>query len=319
MKVFITGGAGFIGSHLCDALVAKGEEVTILDNLSTGSKNNIAHLEGKVKVFQGDIRDKELVESLLNDCDLVLHMAAALGVDNILENPIESISTNFHGSEIVLNAASKFGKRIVIASTSEVYGKNPNQPLIETDDRVIGTPQKLRWSYSDAKALEEAIAYALFLKNDLRVTTIRFFNTVGPRQTGRYGMVIPRFVEAALANEPLQIFGNGQQRRVFCHVKDAIKAVIALSNSDKAIGEVFNLGGIGEVSILELAKLVIDITNSKSKINFIEYQNAYLTGYEDVERRVPDINKIRKYTGWEPEIKLSATIIDVVESLLKKI
>jgi UDP-glucose 4-epimerase len=236
MKVFITGGAGFIGSHLCDALVAKGEEVTILDNLSTGSKNNIAHLEGKVKVFQGDIRDKELVESLLNDCDLVLHMAAALGVDNILENPIESISTNFHGSEIVLNAASKFGKRIVIASTSEVYGKNPNQPLIETDDRVIGTPQKLRWSYSDAKALEEAIAYALFLKNDLRVTTIRFFNTVGPRQTGRYGMVIPRFVEAALANEPLQIFGNGQQRRVFCHVNDAIKAVIALSNSDKAIG-----------------------------------------------------------------------------------
>jgi len=319
MKVFITGGAGFIGSHLCDALVAKGEEVTILDNLSTGSKSNIAHLEGKVKVFQGDIRDKELVESLLNDCDLVLHMAAALGVDNILENPIESISTNFHGSEIVLNAASKFGKRIVIASTSEVYGKNPNQPLIETDDRVIGTPQKLRWSYSDAKALEEAIAYALFLKNDLRVTTIRFFNTVGPRQTGRYGMVIPRFVEAALANEPLQIFGNGQQRRVFCHVNDAIKAVIALSNSDKAIGEVFNLGGIGEVSILELAKLVIDITNSRSKINFIEYQNAYLTGYEDVERRVPDISKIKKYTGWEPEIKLSATIIDVIESLLKNI
>ena len=319
MKVFITGGAGFIGSHLCDALVAKGEEVTILDNLSTGSKSNIAHLEGKVKVFQGDIRDKELVESLLNDCDLVLHMAAALGVDKILENPIESISTNFHGSEIVLNAASKFGKRIVIASTSEVYGKNPNQPLIETDDRVIGAPQKLRWSYSDAKALEEAIAYALFLKNDLRVTTIRFFNTVGPRQTGRYGMVIPRFVEAALVNEPLQIFGNGQQRRVFCHVNDAIKGVIALSNSDKAIGEVFNLGGIGEVSILELAKLVIDITNSKSKINFMEYQNAYLTGYEDMERRVPDINKIRKYTGWEPEIKLSATITDVVESLIKNI
>ena len=319
MKVFITGGAGFIGSHLCDALVAKGEEVTILDNLSTGSKSNIAHLEGKVKVFHGDIRDKELVESLLNDSDLVFHMAAALGVDNILENTIESISTNFHGSEIVLNAASKFGKRIVIASTSEVYGKNPNQPLIETYDRVIGTPQKLRWTYSDAKALEEAIAYALFLKNDLRVTTIRFFNTVGPRQTGKYGMVIPRFVEAALVNEPLQIFGNGQQRRVFCHVHDAIKGVIALSNSDKAIGEVFNLGGIGEVSILELAELVIDITNSKSKINFIEYQNAYLTGYEDMERRVPDINKIKKYIGWEPEIKLSATIIDVVESLLKNI
>jgi UDP-glucose 4-epimerase len=217
MKVFITGGAGFIGSHLCDALVAEGKEVTVLDNLSTGSKKNIAHLEGKIKVFQGDIRDQKLVETLVENCDLVLHMAAALGVDNILENPIESISTNYHGSEIVLNAATKFDKRIVIASTSEIYGKNPNQPLCETDDRVVGTPQKLRWTYSDAKALEEATAYSLFLSKKLKVTTVRFFNTVGPRQTGRYGMVIPRFVQAALEGKPISIFGDGSQSRVFCH------------------------------------------------------------------------------------------------------
>ena len=186
MRVFITGGAGFIGSHLCDALISRGDEVTILDNLSTGSQENISHLNGKIEVTQGDIRDKALVESLVAKSELVLHMAAALGVDNILENPIESISTNFYGSEVVLDAALKYDKRILIASTSEIYGKNSKQPLSETDDRVIGTPQKLRWTYSDAKALEEATAHFLFLKNQLRVTTIRFFNTVGPRQTGKY-------------------------------------------------------------------------------------------------------------------------------------
>jgi len=258
MKVFITGGAGFIGSHLCDALVAEGREVTILDNLSTGSKKNIAHLEGKIKVFQGDIRDQKLVESLVENCDLVLHMAAVLGVDNILENPIESISTNFHGSEVVLNAAVKYDKRIVITSTSEIYGKNPKQPLSETDDRVIGTPQKLRWTYSDAKALEEATAHFLFLTKQLRVTTIRLFNTVGPRQTGKYGMVIPRFVSAAIENKPLKIFGDGSQSRVFCHVSDSVKAILALAGNDKTIGEVFNIGGRGEISILELAKMIID-------------------------------------------------------------
>ena len=220
MRVFISGGAGFIGSHLCDALVARGDAVSILDNLSTGSKDNIAHLKGKIKVSQGDIRDKALVESLVADSDLVLHMAAALGVDNILENPIESISTNFYGSEVVLNAAQKYDKRILIASTSEIYGKNTKQPLAETDDRVIGTPQKLRWTYSDAKALEEATAHFLFLTKQLRVTTIRFFNTVGTRQTGKYGMVIPRFVRAAIDNSPLKIFGDGSQSRVFCHVND---------------------------------------------------------------------------------------------------
>ena len=314
MKVFITGGAGFIGSHLCDALVAEGREVTILDNLSTGSKKNIANLEGKIKVFQGDIRDQKLVESLVENCDLVLHMAAVLGVDNILENPIESISTNFHGSEVVLNAAVRYDRRIIIASTSEIYGKNPKQPLSETDDRVIGTPQKLRWTYSDAKALEEATAHFLFLTKQLRVTTMRLFNTVGPRQTGKYGMVIPRFVSAAIENKPLKIFGDGSQSRVFCHVSDSVKAILALAGNDKTIGEVFNIGGRGEISILELAKMIIDQTKSKSEITFTDYVDAYSAGFEDMVRRVPDISKITNFTGWEPKLGLAAIIEDVSKS-----
>ena len=316
MRVFITGGAGFIGSHLCDALVAEGKEVTILDNLSTGSKKNIAHLEGKIKVIQGDIRDQALVESLVADSEIVLHMAAALGVDNILENPIESISTNFYGSEVVLNAAAKYDKRIVIASTSEIYGKNPKQPLSETDDRIIGSPQKLRWSYSDAKALEEAAAYFLYVTKKLKVTTIRFFNTVGPRQTGKYGMVIPRFVKAAIKNEPLKVFGDGSQSRVFCHVDDAVKAILLLAGTDESIGEVFNIGGRGEIKILDLAKLIIKQTNSKSEISFTDYEDAYAMGFEDMARRVPDISKINKVTGWKPSIDLETTIKDIHESLL---
>jgi UDP-glucose 4-epimerase len=314
MKVFITGGAGFIGSHLCDALVAKGDEVSILDNLSTGSKENIAHLEGKIKVSQGDIRDKDLVEALVAESELVLHMAAALGVDNILENPIESISTNFYGSEVVLNAAQKYEKRILIASTSEIYGKNTKQPLSETDDRVIGAPQKLRWTYSDAKALEEATAHFLFLTKQLKVTTIRFFNTVGPRQTGKYGMVIPRFVKAATENKPLKIFGDGSQSRVFCHVSDSVKAILALSGNNKTIGEVFNIGGKGEISILELAKLIIDHTKSKSEVTFTNYEDAYAAGFEDMARRVPDVSKLTSFTGWEPKLGLTKIIEDVSKS-----
>ena len=314
MRVFITGGAGFIGSHLCDALISRGDEVTILDNLSTGSHENIAHLKGKIEVIQGDIRDKALVETLVANSDLVLHMAAALGVDNILENPIESISTNFYGSEVVLGAALKHDKRILIASTSEIYGKNIKQPLSETDDRVIGTPQKLRWTYSDAKALEEATAHFLFLTKQLRVTTIRFFNTVGPRQTGKYGMVIPRFVKAAIENNPLKIFGDGSQSRVFCHVSDSVRAILALSINDKTIGEVFNIGGKGEISILELAKLIIKVTNSKSKITFTNYEEAYATGFEEMARRVPDISKLTKFTGWEPKLGLKTIIEDVAKS-----
>jgi UDP-glucose 4-epimerase len=315
VKVFITGGAGFIGSHLCDVLIARGDEVSILDNLSTGSKGNIAHLEGKIMVSQGDIRDHALVESLMADSDLVLHMAAALGVDNILKNPIESISTNLYGSEVVLNAALKYDKRIIIASTSEIYGKNTKQPLSETDDRVIGTPQKIRWSYSDAKALEEATAHFLFLTKKLKVTTIRFFNTVGPRQTGKYGMVIPRFVKASIENKQLKIFGDGSQTRVFCHVSDSVRAILALANNDRTIGEVFNLGGKGEISILELAKLIIEKTNSKSEITFTDYEDAYAVGFEDMARRVPNISKILKFTGWEPKLGLEEIIEDVYKSL----
>jgi len=315
VKVFITGGAGFIGSHLCDALVAKGEDVVILDNLSTGSKNNIVHLEDKIKVFQGDIRDRNLVESLIKDCDLVLHMAAALGVDNILENPIESISTNFYGSEIVLKASLKFDKRIIIASTSEIYGKNVKQPLSELDDRVIGTPQKLRWTYSDAKALEEAAAHYYFLTKNLPVTTVRFFNTVGPRQTGKYGMVIPRFVKSALNGTPIEVFGDGKQTRVFCHVNDTVKAISSIIIEPKTIGEVFNIGGSGEISIFELAKLIIQKTGSKSEITFTKYEDAYGIGFEDMQRRVPDISKIENFTGWKPSLSLPTILDDVVNYL----
>jgi UDP-glucose 4-epimerase len=313
MRVFITGGAGFIGSHLCDYLVSQGDEVSILDNLSTGSAKNIAHLENKINVTKGDIRDQIKVESLVEQCDLVLHMAAAVGVDTILKNPIESISTNFYGSQIVLNAATKYKKRIIIASTSEIYGKNPNQPLLETADRIIGNPRKLRWSYSDAKALEEATAYSLYITKDLQVTTVRFFNTVGPRQSGQYGMVLPRFVSAALKNEPLLVFGSGLQSRVFCHVYDTVSALKLLISNRKSIGEVFNIGGNSEITILELAKLVIARANSKSEINFIDYKIAYADGFEEMERRVPDISKITSLTGWIPQLNIEKMIDDMIQ------
>jgi UDP-glucose 4-epimerase len=318
VRVFITGGAGFIGSHLCDVLVARGDEVSILDNLSTGSRGNIAHLDGKIKISQGDIRDQALVETLVAESELVLHMAAALGVNNILENPIESISTNFYGSEVVLNAAQKYDKRILIASTSEIYGMNTKQPLSETDDRVIGTPQKLRWTYSDAKALEEATAYSLFLTKKLKVTTVRFFNTVGPRQTGRYGMVLPRFVKSALQDEPIIIYGDGKQSRVFCHVNDAVKAILMIGNSSESMGEVYNVGGVGEVSILDLAQKIKSVLNSESKITYLPYVDAYPPGFEDMRRRVPDISKITQQFNWKPENALDKIISDVADSLIKK-
>ena len=316
MRVFITGGAGFIGSHLCDALVGRGDSVTILDNLSTGSRTNIAHLEARIETIIGDIRDVAVIEKAVAGADVVLHMAAALGVSTILESPIESISTNFTGSEVVLMAAAKFNKRIIIASTSEIYGKNPKQPLSETDDRIIGTPQRLRWTYSDAKALEEALAHALFLEKKLPVTTIRLFNTVGPRQTGRYGMVVPRFVSAALEGKPIEIFGDGTQSRVFCHVSDAVNAILALVADDKTIGEVYNIGGVGEVSIKELAERVIARTNSKSTITYTAYESAYPAGYEDMQRRVPDTTKIRNAITWSPAYSLDG-IIDSVADYFK--
>ena len=317
MRAFITGGAGFIGSHLTDALIARGDSVTILDNLSTGSKKNIAHLEGKITVHEGDIRDKDLVDKLVAESDTVFHMAAALGVKNIMEHTIESIDRNFAGSEVVLNAATKHDKRLLIASTSEIYGKNPNQPLNEESDRVVGAPQKIRWTYSDAKALEEAVAHTLHKTHGLKVTTVRFFNTVGPRQTGLYGMVIPRFISAALKNEDVLVYDDGSQSRVFCHVEDAVRAVLSLVDSKKTIGDYFNIGGVGETSMRELAEIVISRTKSKSKIKFIPYSEAYPQGFEDMQRRIPDITKIKKVIGWQPVHNLE-TIIDSVAISFKQ-
>ena len=313
MRVFITGGAGFIGSHLVDHYLAEGHEVSILDNMSTGSLKNIDHCKENIEIHQGDIRNQDLVNKLVKSSDLVLHMAAALGVNTILESTVDSVSTNFTGSEVVLNAALQNEKRILIASTSEVYGKNPKQPLSETDDRVVGPPQKIRWTYSDAKALEEAVAHSLFLEKGLQVTTIRFFNTVGPRQTGRYGMVVPRFVKAALENKNLEVYGDGNQSRVFCHVADAIDAVTKVLKMESTIGEVYNVGGVGEISILDLAKTVITQTKSNSSIDFVPYSNAYAPGFEDMHRRVPDINKISKILNWVPVRNLDRIIGDVKE------
>lgn len=315
MRIFITGGAGFIGSHLIDHYLAEGHQISILDNLSTGSLSNLTHCKDQIEIVQGDIRDAETVDKLVKNSDLVLHMAAALGVNTILESTVESVSTNFTGSEVVLNAALKSNKRILIASTSEVYGKNPKQPLSETDDRVVGAPQKIRWTYSDAKALEEAIAYSLFLEKGLPVTTVRFFNTVGPRQTGRYGMVVPRFVKAALEGKNLQVYGDGTQSRVFCHVSDAIKATTQLLQTEKSIGEVFNIGGIGEVTIKDLANIVISQTGSKSKVEYIPYDQAYAKGYEDMARRIPNIEKVSKFLNWHPEKTLAHIINDVANSI----
>jgi len=311
MRVLITGGAGFIGSHLADHYLAKGVQVTILDNFSTGSQENIAHLAGKVITVDGDIRNVELVEKLTKDADLVLHMAAALGVNTILESPLESMSTNITGSEVVLNAAAKFNKRIIIASTSEIYGKNPKQPLSEGDDRVVGAPQKIRWTYSDAKAIEEAMATALHAQRKLPVTTVRLFNTVGPRQSGRYGMVVPRFVQAALKNEALTIYGDGTQSRVFCHVDDGVQAIATIAATDATIGEVFNVGGNGEVSIKVLAEKVIAATKSQSVITYTPYTDAYPAGFEEIQRRVPDISKIKQAIGWAPTKDLEAIIKDI--------
>ncbi len=315
MLSLITGGAGFIGSHLADALIARGDSVTIIDNMSTGSAKNIAHLQGKIEVHEGDIRDKALVEKLVQQADIVFHMAAALGVKNIMEHTLESIDRNFNGSEIVLNAATKFNKRLIIASTSEIYGKNPNQPLNEESDRVVGAPQKIRWTYADAKALEEAVAHTLHKTQGLKVTTVRFFNTVGPRQTGQYGMVVPRFIQSALKNEEVTIYDDGSQSRVFCHVEDAVKAVIALSQNDSTIGEYFNVGGVGETTVKELATKVIERTNSTSTIKYIPYSDAYPAGFEDMQRRVPDITKIKQAIGWQPQHSLDSIIDSVIASL----
>jgi UDP-glucose 4-epimerase len=314
MRVFITGGAGFIGSHLCESLIDQGDAVVILDNFSTGQASNIAQIQNKIEIHEGDIRDADLVGKLTKGSDVVLHMAAALGVNTILEKTVESISTNFTGSEVVINAALKHDKRIIIASTSEIYGKNLHQPLTETSDRVVGPPQKIRWTYADAKALEEAIAHSLFLTEGLKVSTIRFFNTVGPRQIGRYGMVLPRFVEAAINGGALKIYGDGTQSRVFCHVLDATSAVLKMIKRDETIGQVYNVGGEGEITIEQLAKKIITLTNSNSEITYTEYEDAYPIGFEDMQRRVPDISKAKSALDWAPTRDINQIIKDVAKT-----
>jgi len=314
MRVLVTGGAGFIGSHLADFYLSQGNNVTILDNLSTGNLANIQPILQSINFVKGDIRDSKTVDELVSDSDLVLHMAAYLGVKNIMENTLESIDSNFMGSEVVLKAATKYKKRTILASTSEIYGKNNEQPLHEESDRVVGAPQMIRWTYSDSKSLEEASAYVMHNRFGLPVTTARFFNTVGPRQTGQYGMVIPRFVQAALNNEDLLVHGDGTQSRVFCHVLDVVKAVDLLARDDKSIGDYFNVGGVGEISIIELAEKVIEMTGSNSVIRLIDYSEAYAVGFEDMQRRVPDISKIASKVGWKPDLNLDTILADVIQS-----
>jgi UDP-glucose 4-epimerase len=312
VKYLITGGAGFIGSHLAEKLIERGDKVQILDNLSTGQLDNINKISGKLDFKQEDILNQSLVESLVSECDYVVHLAAALGVLNIVQSPLQSLKTNVQGTEFVLSAANKFGKPVLIASTSEIYGKNEKVPLNEEDDRIIGHPLKSRWSYSEAKAIDESLAYFYYLENRLPIRIVRLFNTVGPRQIGNYGMVVPRFVNAALKNEPLFVYGSGDQVRCFCHVTDAVKALLLVMDSDKAVGQVFNVGNNSQISIMELAKKVIEITGSKSSIEKIAYEKAYPEGFEDMQMRVPDISKIKQVLGWEPKINLDQIIKDIV-------
>jgi len=311
VKYLVTGGAGFIGSHLAESLISRGDQVVVFDNLSTGSTNNLAGISVKIKFEQGNILDKAVVDKLVAESDYVVHLAAALGVFNIVNKPLESLKTNLQGSEIVLEACNKYRKSVLIASTSEIYGKNDKVPLSEGDDRIIGHPLKSRWSYSEAKAVDESLAYFYFLENKLPIRIVRFFNTVGPRQVGHYGMVVPRFVSAALKNEPLSVYGSGDQIRCFCHVTDAVKALLLVMDSDKAVGQVFNIGNNQQISIMDLAKKVIEITRSKSEINKIPYLEAYPAGFEDMQRRVPDISKIKNVLGWSPKIGLDQIIRDI--------
>ena len=314
MRYLITGGAGFIGSHLIESLINRSDQVVVLDNLSTGSSKNLSKVADQITVHNGSILDQQLVDKLVADCDYVIHLAAALGVFNIVNKPLESLKTNLQGSEIILQAADRNRKPILIASTSEIYGKNEKVPLSEEDDRIIGHPLKSRWSYSEAKAVDESLAYFYHLENKLPVRIVRFFNTVGPRQVGHYGMVVPRFIEAALKNEPLSIYGSGEQIRCFCHISDVIRALLLVIDSDQAVGEVFNIGNNQQSSINQLAEQVISLLGSKSKIERISYKDAYPQGFEDMQRRVPDISKIKRVLDWSPQLDLDQIIKDIAAS-----
>ncbi len=317
MRVLVTGGAGFIGSHLSDRLVADGHAVTVLDNLETGLQANLADAQksGNLAFIEGSVLDPALVDRLVAETDYIYHLAAAVGVFNILERPLASLMTNIRGTENVLDSALKHAKPVLIASSSEVYGKNISDSLQEDDSRILGSPLTLRWSYSQAKALDETLAYAYWKDKNLQARIVRFFNTVGPRQLGAYGMVVPRFVAQALDDKDITIYGDGKQTRCFGHVADIIEALIAVSNSDKTIGTVVNIGNSEEISIQELAEKIIKATNSKSKIVYIAYEDAYVDGFEDMERRVPNIDRIKKLTGWAPTRNLDTIIRDVAHHL----
>ena len=317
MKILVTGGSGFIGSYLCKNLLEQGHEVVSLDDFSTGKPENIAELESTngFKSIEGSILDKELVKDLITKIDVCFHFAAAVGVQKILDDPIGSLKTNLHGSENVIQACAESKVELVLASTSEIYGKNPSQPLTEDSDRVIGSPLLSRWTYSEAKAIDEALAHAYHSKHGLKVKIVRLFNTVGPRQSPAYGMVIPRFFAAALANKNLDIHGDGAQRRVFCHVDDAVRGVIDLWRHSEGDGEAFNVGGIEETSILDLAKKIIGITNSSSKVNFIPYAELKSQGFEDMQRRIPSTEKLKKLTGWVPKKGLDEILSDYHSSV----
>ncbi len=311
MKYLITGGAGFIGSHLAEKLISRGDKVVVFDNLSSGNPSNLTEIREKIEFVNGSILDREVVDELVSKTDMVVHLAASLGVFNIVNKPLESLIINLNGSGIVIETAAKHDKSLVIASTSEVYGKNVKDALKETDDRIIGHPLKSRWSYSEAKAVDESLAYFYYLEKKLPIRIVRFFNTVGPRQVGHYGMVVPRFVSAALKNEPLSVYGSGDQIRCFCHVNDAVRALLLVMDSDKAVGEVFNIGNNQQTSIMDLATRVIENTGSSSTIEKIAYEKAYPEGFEDMQRRVPDISKIKQVLGWTPEINLDQIIKDI--------
>ena len=316
MKILITGGAGFIGSHLSELLISEGNQVIALDNQSTGSAKNL-NPSSNLEVIKGSILDSNLVDSLMSKVTVSFHLAAALGVKNIVEYPLESLETNIKGSEIVLNAATKYQVRTLLASSSEVYGKNPNQPLREDSDRVLGSPKVARWSYSEAKAVDEFYAFQLNKQKKLPVTIARLFNTVGPRQSGSYGMVLPRFVSAAVSNQPLTVYGDGSQSRTFSAVSDVVAALNELLKSDLTIGEVFNVGGNQLITIKALAEKVIKFTNSNSKIEYKTYKEVYGADFEEPNSRVPDINKIKSAIGWSPKKGLDEIITELATRMKK--
>ena len=319
MRILVTGGAGFIGSHLTEKLLALGHAVTVLDNFSTGISSNL-ELSKKslnLQVVDGSVLDNAALEPLIEKSDYVFHLAAAVGVFNIVNNPLASLLTNIRGTENVLELAHASNTPVLITSSSEVYGKNISDSLKESDDRILGSPTILRWSYSEAKAIDESLAYAYFVEKQLQTRIVRFFNTVGPRQLGSYGMVVPRFINSALANEPITVYGDGSQTRCFAHVYDVIDAVIAIAFANNTIGKVINIGNDFEISINELAKKIVTETGSKSEIVYVPYEEAYGDGFEDMERRVPNIELISKLVGWKPQRDLSTIISDISTEMKK--